>query len=80
MIISPNGAAKSEMDSRILGLVLWLDRDSNHVCFVSRISASFAAKRESRQIWFSSALAKPSLFLPFVSFTLMHVYMNTEIK
>ena len=50
MIISPIRVAKSEMVLRILGLALVSYNGSNHVCFVSRISVSFAAKKESRQI------------------------------
>ena len=46
----------------------WLDKGSNHVCFVSRISVSFAAKRESQQLWFGLVLAQPSLFLPLLAF------------
>ena len=45
----------------------WLDKGSNHVCFVSRISVSFAAKRESQQLWFGLVLAQPSLFLPLLA-------------
>lgn len=45
MIISPIRVAKSEMVLRILGLALVSYNGSNHVCFVSRISVSFAAKK-----------------------------------
>ena len=45
MIISPIVAVKSEMDSQIFWLSFGLDKGSNHVCFVSRISVSFAAKK-----------------------------------
>lgn len=81
MIISPIRVAKSEMVLRILGLALVSYNSSNHVCFVSRISVSFAAqKRKSADIvrfGFGEAIF---FFSPSVSFTLMYVYMNTEIK
>ena len=67
MIISPIRVAKSEMVLRILGLALVSYNGLNHVCFVSRISVSFAAKRESRQLWFGLVLAQPSLFLPLLA-------------
>ncbi len=67
VIISPIVAVKSEMDSQIFWLSFGLDKGSNHVCFVSRISVSFAAKRESRQLWFGLVLAQPSLFLPLLA-------------
>ena len=67
MIISPIRVAKSEMVLRILGLAIVSYNSSNHVCFVSRISVSFAAKRESRQLWFGLVLAQPSLFLPLLA-------------
>ena len=39
---------------------------------------NFAAKREK---WLSPfEVAQPSLFSPYFDFTLMNVYMNTEIK
>lgn len=59
--------AKSEMYSQIFWLSFGLDKGSNHACFVNWISVSFVAKRENRQIWFGSALAKPSLFLPLLA-------------
>lgn len=51
---------------RFSGWLLCLDKGSNHICFVSRISVSFAAKRESWQLWFGLVLAKPFLFLPLL--------------
>lgn len=48
------------------GWFLWLYKGRILLRFWVRISDSFAAKRENRQIWFGSALAKPSLFLPLL--------------
>ena len=44
----------------------WLDKGSNHVCFVSRISVSFAAKRESQQLWMTFDFGRAISFLPFL--------------
>ena len=44
----------------------WLDKEKILLCFWVRISNAFAAKWESRQILFGSALAKPFLFLPLL--------------
>ena len=67
MIISPIRVAKSEMVLRILGLALVSYNGSNHVCFVSRISVSFAAKRERRQLWFGLVLAQPYIYLTLLA-------------
>ena len=45
---------------------VWLDKGRILLRFWVRILDSFAAKRENRQIWFGSALAKPFLFLPLL--------------
>lgn len=46
---------------------------------ISGLLIRFAAKREK---WLSpfSFMAQPSLFFPYIDFTLMNVYMNTGIK
>lgn len=69
MIISPIRVAKSEMVLRILGLALVSYNGSNHVCFVSRISVSFAAKKKkvgrysSVRLWRSHFFSLPLLAL-----------------
>ena len=80
MIISPIRVAKSEMVLRILGLALVSYNGSNHVCFVSRISVSFAAKKRKSADIVRFGFGEAISFSPSVSFTLMHVYMNTRIK
>ena len=80
MIISPIRVAKSEMVLRILGLALVSYNGSNHVCFVSRISVSFAAKKRKSADIVRFGFGEAIFFSPSVSFTLMNVYMNTEIK
>lgn len=57
----------------------WLDKEKILLCFWVRISNPFAAKREGAgivRLGFGEAISFP----PFVRFTLMLVYMNTEIK
>ena len=80
MIISPIVAVKSEMDSQIFWLSFGLDKGSNHVCFVSRISVSFAAKKRKSADIVRFGFGEAISFSPSVSFTLMHVYINTGIK
>ena len=80
MIISPIRVAKSEMVLRILGLALVSYNSSNHVCFVSRISVSFAAKKRKSADIVRFGFGEVISFSPSVSFTLMHVYINTGIK
>ena len=80
MIISPIRVAKSEMVLRILGLALVSYNGSNHVCFVSRISVSFAAKKRKLADIVRFGFGEAISFSPSVSFTLMHVYINTGIK
>ena len=80
MIISPIRVAKSEMVLRILGLALVSYNSSNHVCFVSRISVSLAAKKRKSADIVRFGFGEAIFFSPSVSFTLMYVYMNTEIK
>lgn len=80
MIISPIRVAKSEMVLRILGLALVSYNGLNHVCFVSRISVSFVAKKRKSADIVRFGFGEAIFFSPSVSFTLMYVYMNTEIK
>ena len=69
MIISPIEAAKSEMDLRICRLLLCLD-EGRFFCSQKRKSVDMV------RLGFGEAIS----FSPSVSFTLMNVYMNTEIK
>ena len=62
------------------GWLLCLDKGSNHVCFVSRISVSFADKKRKSADIVRFGFGEAISFSPSVSFTLMHVYMNTRIK
>mgnify|MGYP003199469622 FL=1 len=80
MIISPIRVAKSEMVLRILGLARVSYNGSNHACFVSRISVSFAAKKRKSADIVRFGFGEAISFSPSVSFTLMHVYINTGIK
>ena len=81
-LISPKWVVKSRLDSRTFSELLAIILGGPKGCFVwplpSGCLMSFAAKRKI--IVETLFMAQPSLFFPHFDFTLMNVYMNTEIK
>ena len=81
--ISPKRDVKLRMDSRIFsgsncgdiasgrrGILLGLNSTRSTYKFCSQKKKAVA----------NFAMAQPSLFFPYIDFTLMNVYMNTGIK